>query len=209
MAIGWTRKDLFDVAQAYADRYDAEVENMLIGMLGLAEDRMSRIMRNHDMTAELVMALTGVHNYDLPSDFGGFRTIYTENNTPLMYVNPEQYINLHDVNEGAYFTILAQKLRIVPAIDNTNLYLTYYQRVPPLANDQDTNWVLTDHADIYKTAMMAEIEEFVKNDERSVHYWNKLDAMFAEIKGRDWHDRWSGNSLTIRLEDGSNGPRVD
>lgn len=202
----WTRSDLFSVSIAYADRYDTDVSDQLPFMLGLAEDRMSRIMRNREMSANLSIPVTGAEYYTLPSDFAGMRDINVDGLYTLQYLNPEQATNtkLHKAN-CTYYTIVGNTLHIVPLLESAEgedneIKIIYYQRVVPLVENSDTNWVLTNHSDIYKTALSAEIEVFVKNDERATMFWGQLDSMFGEVERRDWKDRWSGTSLATRLE---------
>lgn len=203
MPLDWTKADLFTVTKAYADRYDAEVNDNLDYMLDLAEDRMSRIMRNREMTAEYaISAVEGQTSYPLPADFAGMRHIQVRDGHTMHYLNPDQLNNTKLVyNQLHYYTVLANSLEIRPSLsDDSWIDIVYYQRVSPLVNDNDTNWILSHHADIYKAAMSAEVEVFVKNDQRAVAFWQQLDAMFSEIENRDWKDRWSGTSLATRLE---------
>lgn len=206
MPASWDRATLLSVVIAYADRYDTEVSDQLPFMLGLAEDRMSRIMRNREMGAQFSIPVTGAEYYPLPADFSGMRDINIDGLTTLPYLNPEQASNAKlNKNQQTYYTIIADQLHVIPLLevadgDTSNIEIVYYQRVTPLINDTDTNWVLDQYADIYKAAMSAEVETFVKNDQRAIMFWQQLDAMFAEIENRDWKDRWSGTSLATRLE---------
>ena len=207
MPLTWTRENLFTVTKAYADRYDAEVNANLPEMLALAEDRMSRIMRNREMTATVdIIIVDGQEYYDLPSDFAGLRDIKviptTGSPTTLQYITPEQANNvIKNSGTTTYYNISANKLRIVNVLSGEGVIeLLYYQRVPPLTDNQSTNWILKHHGDIYKTAMMAEVEIFVKNDPRAVAFSQQLQAMFDELDLRDNKDRWSGTPLATRLE---------
>lgn len=206
MPSSWDRQTLLQVVIAYADRYDADVSDQLSYMLGLAEDRMSRIMRNREMSAQTMIPIDGSPYYELPSDFAGLRDVHIDGPTTLQYVNPEQANNIVlDNIANTYYTIIANQIHLYPTLTvpegkSNNIHITYYQRVTPLLGNSDTNWVLTNHSDIYKTAMSAEVEAFVKNDQRAIMFWQQLDSMFAEIESRDWKDRWSGTSLSTRLE---------
>ena len=206
MPLTWTRQNLFDVTKAYADRYDTEVDDNLVNMLAMAEDRMSRIMRNREMTARVNIVIDGSEYYPLPADFAGLRDIkmVPTNGSPitLHYLTPEQANNvIRDSGPTRYYVIQANQLRLVKPTDGDGVIeLTYYQRVPPLTTDDSTNWILTNHGDIYKSAMMAEVESFVKNDARAAGFWEQLAGMFEELSYRDSQDRWSGTPLATRLE---------
>jgi hypothetical protein len=197
------RKGLLDLIKVYADRFDAEVITALPTLLKVAESRLSRMMRVREMsdtyTTEIV---DGRDYYTLPADFAGMRNIqvkYVNGGivTPK-YVNPEQG---NAPTTSQYYTIITNRLRMSPPLTGPGVIeLAYYQRVAPLVEDTDTTWLLQKNPDTYVCALMAEVEAFVKNDERSALWIAKLDKAFDEINYRDQDDRWSGNPLTINLE---------
>lgn len=198
----WTLDKLISVCKAYADRYDIEVGNSIEDMISLAEDRMSRVLKQRNMsTRKTVPILAGVTDYALDDDFGGMRDISIDDKS-IHYLNPEQ---LNHVSSGnTYYSIIANNIVIKPTPTEDNQYsldIVYYKRIPPLVEaESKTNWLLQSNGDIYVTAVCAEIELFVKNDARANEFWARLGGMFAELETRDWEDRWSGNPLAIRLE---------
>jgi len=203
--MAWTYYELQLACKAYADRYDVEIENSLRWMLPAAESRMSRIMRQREMSSEFTMPIDGSESYDLPSDFAGMRDISIDGITSLHYLNPEQVTNQRSYVGGkTYYSIMGNKLQIVPALTGEgNIKLYYYQRLTPVfgtSNKNLTNWLLQTHPDIYRVAVCAEIEEFVKNDQRAQLLKQQLYELFNEIHVSDWKDRWSGNPLATRLE---------
>jgi len=125
----------------------------------------------------------------------------------LTYVNPVIGTDIKTW-QGAYashsqYTILNNMLYLpCPLKGPGYIELSYYQRVPQLIDDDDTNWVLTNHRDIYLDAISAEIERFAKNDERYTMLWSKVNNAFEEIASRHEKDVWSGGPLTIDVEKG-------
>jgi len=204
----WKYYELETACLAYADRYDIDVDRSLRWMVPLAESRMSRIMRQREMSVDYLITIDGSEAYDLPSDFAGLRDINIDGKASLHYLNPEQMNNQRNYVGGkTYYSIIGNKLHIVPTLNGDgSIKLYYYQRLSPVYNWEDpaykgnTNWLLQTHPDIYRLAVCAEIEEFVKNDVRADMMRNQLYRMFAEMHTSDWKDRWSGNSLATRLE---------
>jgi len=209
--VGMTRAEILDLAKAYADRQDIEVEDKIGEMLSMAEDRMSRIMRNREMSSEMKIPIVdGQDYYALPADYAGLRHIklVLENagERNLTYVQPAMGTSVSgsawDTHSSkTQYTILNNKIYLPRAVKGPGyIELSYFQRVPQLIKPSDTNWVLTHHRDVYLTALSAEIELFAKNDERAALLWQKLDGAFEEISMRNQKDTWSSGPMTISVE---------
>lgn len=202
---GMTRKELFDLAKLYSDRFDADVDVALPKLCALAEGRISRMIRISEMSEPWTTDIVdGREYYELPHDFAGIRNIQyvfeSGSKVSPQYVNPEQ-ANRAMSDGNHYYTIMTDRLRLAPPVSGDGyILLAYYQRIPPLVGDGDSNWMLAKYPDVYISALMAEIETFVKNDERHLMWLAKLDKSFSELTTKDQHDRWSGHSLTIKSE---------
>lgn len=200
------RKTLLDSVIAYADRYsDLEVIAQLDNILYYAEARMSRIMRNREMSTRVVIpAVDGKEWYSLPIDYAGMRDIHytpVDGQTYSMeMLNPMQMNARNNAPTGLkkYYSIEANQLRVINGFGDGDMELLYYQRVPNLTEDTDCNWVLLNHPDIYRNAVLAEVEAFAKNDDRAAQFDAVLNRGFDEIAARDTKDRWSGTPLTMR-----------
>jgi hypothetical protein len=202
---GMTRKELFDLAKLYSDRFDADVDVALPKLCALAEGRISRMIRISEMSEPWTTDIVdGREYYELPHDFAGIRNIQyvfeSGSKVSPQYVNPEQ-ANRAMSDGNHYYTIMTDRLRLAPPVSGDGyILLAYYQRIPPLVDDGDSNWMLDKYPDVYISALMAEIETFVKNDERHLMWLAKLDKSFSELTTKDQHDRWSGHPLTIKSE---------
>ena len=73
--MSWTFFELQVACKAYSDRYDLEVDTNFKRMITLAESRMSRIMRQREMSTSHLIAIDGSRSYNLPVDFAGLRDI--------------------------------------------------------------------------------------------------------------------------------------
>jgi len=76
----------------------------------------------------------------------------------------------------------------------------YGELYPGLFAVTPMQMLLRQHKDIYLTAMLAELEVFVKNDQRAEYFYGKLNALFEEIETRHQQDTWSGQPLTIKSD---------
>lgn len=92
---------------------------------------------------------------ELPADFLEMRDIQFQANPrrQLQYVTP-QYADIYDSSGAsgtpAFYTLVGNQIRLVPAPDSTtNVRISYWQAIPALSGSQTTNWLLRDYPDVY------------------------------------------------------------
>lgn len=95
------------------------------------------------------------------------------------------------------YTIIGSTLYVGP-VDNTNIRLVYYQKIPPLSNSNTTNWLLTAYPDLYLFATLTEMELFGKDMNESGTWKQRRDATLAEINTSD-NFSFRGPSPSIRI----------
>ena len=198
--------EVIAAAQLYADRYDAEVTDNMDQVLRLAESRINRRLKLRQMTTRATMMLVDNQEYyPLPPDFAGMRDV---ENSPtdgprrtLTYFNPEQANEVQARGSTGYaaYTIIADQLQLIPPQADGNIEIVYYQRVPPLTATEPENWASKDYPDLYRDALMSEIELLVKNDERAVLWDTRLNKTVDELVNNDQEERWSGTPMQIRV----------
>lgn len=73
----------------------------------------------------------------------------------------------------------------------------YYAKFAALANDSDTNWLLTNHSDFLLYGALMQAEPFIKNDAR-IALWDRMyQRAKARIRGSDKRERFSGG-ISVR-----------
>jgi len=73
----------------------------------------------------------------------------------------------------------------------------YYKKFADLAADDDTNWLLTNHPDLYLFASLLNAEPFIKNDVR-MQVWSQMyEKAKKRVRGSDRRERFSGG-LAVR-----------
>jgi hypothetical protein len=75
------------------------------------------------------------------------------------------------------------------------LTLIYYQKIPALASDNETNWLLTAHPDLYLFGSLVEANAFTQ-DEKALIWKARRDEIFMEIERLD--EKMKGPS-TVRI----------
>jgi hypothetical protein len=155
----------------------------------LLEARLNRILRTLGMETSTTLT-TDAEAIDLPEDCRKVRSAYLD-------TDPKQ--ELHAVSLGTLrtqygaqtagkpevYAVSGSQLILGPEPDDEyDLQLTYYREIPPLTEDNTTNWLILDHPDVYLYGALVMAEAFLWNDER-VPMWKSawdeaLDEMIRE-----------------------------
>ena len=121
----------------------------------------------------------------------------------LQFLTPQQMTNFAASNQTGdtrYYTIEANQFRVRPTLSDTaTIEITYYQRIPSLSDDVDTNWVLQQESDLYLYGSLAEAERYLKNDARVALWESEYQKALIQLDGSDKRDRWTGTPAKIRV----------
>lgn len=203
--------ELINAAKSYSDRTDV-IQSAAIFIV-MAEARINRALKTQEQTHRIYTnTIDGQEIYLLPDDYNGMRTIqYNAGGVndgskvvSMSYVTPERIIELQEseyVEKELYYTIVNDSIQIHPTLpDGGTLELVFYRKVPNLSSSNSTNWLSDDHPDIYLSGLMTEIELFVKNHESAKLWDSRMTRAITELKDNDVSNRWTGSSLTMRVE---------
>jgi hypothetical protein len=160
----------------------------------MAEVELNRILRVPEME-ETITLTTDSERLELPEDFRRTRALYLD-------TDPRQ--ELENITLGTLrtkyacqttgkpecFAVSGYELVLGPAPDDEyDLILTYFQEIPPLTAEDDVNWLLTDHPDIYVYGAICQAEAFLWNDERLPLWRNAYENAFTQLQdqGKSMH----------------------
>ena len=205
-------KQVKDAAQSYVDRYDQELVGALAGFTKVVESKINTALKTGEQAVRAQIWLErDIEYYGLPSDWGGFRDVelvergsnsinqgtglHPMGGMTLIYVNPEQMNGTNRRERQRYYTVIANQIQVAPPTDNQVLEVVYYQTVPPLSNDTDTNWLTEKHPDAYIFGLCAEICAFAKDAVGFELYKVRFMESLMGIAKDDQVTRWSGPSL--------------
>jgi hypothetical protein len=130
--------------------------------------------------------LTDVGNVPLPSDYLSWRQVtwLGNPNRDLSYVEPSiltsHYPNL-PIDLPSVFSIEGGTLRVMPQ-DPTPLKFLYYQKMSPLTALNPTNWLITEHRDLYLFGALTEAQAYAVNVETAALWKARRDELFDEIE---------------------------
>lgn len=205
-------KQIKESAQGYVDRYDQELVGAIPGFLKVVESKINSALKTGEQSVRAQIWLErDKEYYGLPSDWGGFRDVelvhkgsqslnegtgyHPVGGQTLIYVNPEQMNGTSRRERQRYYTVIANQIQVAPPTDNQILEVVYYQRVPALSQDTDTNWLSDKHPDCYIFGLCAEICAFCKDAVGFELYKMRFAEAIADIAMDDQVTRWSGPSL--------------
>ncbi len=122
-------------------------------LIDLVEADLNRKLRTYNQITTTTLNTTA-QTIALPTDFVDhrFATVQTNPLVTLSYVQPGQIDAMWPIGPGApkNFTIIGTNIKFGPSPDsNYSVQLGYYQKIEALSDSNTTNWVLSNHPDVY------------------------------------------------------------
>lgn len=199
------------IAQSYTDRYDQELVDAIPSFMKIVTGKINNALRTGDQSVRAqIWLLAGEEYYGLPDDWGGARDVEIlpagkrTGGRTLVYLNPEEMNKVKREHPGRsrhnYYTIIAGQIQVAPPADGEVLEIVYYQRLPNLVNDEDSNWLCEKNPDALVFGLCTEIGAFAKDDATYMAYDARFKEALANITQEDQVTRWSGPSLRTRVD---------
>ena len=214
------RAEIIKAAQAYTDRYDDEMVETLPAFFDVVESKVNTALKTGEQSVRAQIHLSdGQEYYGLPDDFGGFRDVELVKKgsanlsvadavsgfggKTLTYASPEYMNQLERRQDGwhqAYYTVIANQIQIAPPAHGDVLEVVYFQKVPSLKGDGDSNWLSEKHPDAYIFGICMEIATFAKDGMAYDGYSTRFRESVSDIIFDDQVTRWSGPSLQTQVD---------
>lgn len=203
-------KEIKEAAQAYCDRYDEELTTSIPAFVKIVEGKINNALRTGDQAirAQIWMERDQEY-YGLPADWGGARDVEIlvngeQHGRTLTYLSPEEMNKVSRQPRGQarhnYYTIIANQIQIAPPTDNEVLEIVYYQRLPALESDTDSNWLTIKSPDAYIFGLCTEISAFAKDEVAFATYQQRFADSLMDITMEDQISRWSGPALRVQID---------
>lgn len=182
----WDRKDLV---------------GLIPDCIVLAESRMNDSLRVAQMEAETTLTLTD-GSASLPDDYLAWRRINSTDNPlrNLEYLDPDLASDTYPFDTAylaSFFTIIGSAVKVYPTSSGT-LQLTYYQQIPPLAENVAGNWVTRRKSGLYLYGALLELSVFFDDDERVATWGTLYDRAMKELQGSDVTSRYAKAAMRIK-----------
>ena len=173
------------VATWLARTADTQITSNVADFITLAEAFLNRNLRVRQMeTVQTFTTTSGAAN--VADGYLAWKRLTWLGSTynSLSYLHPNVFNAYHpEVAAGTpqSFTIEGSTIKIRPTDDSTSFEFLYYTKLTALSDDDDTNWLLTAHPDLYLAATLAEANAFLINPDHSALWAQKRDAIIQEL----------------------------
>lgn len=181
------------------DRND--LSGVINKMVRMAENHLRRKILAVNRESVALLNATG-ETVNLPADFKQARNVRLLTNPPVtlsqLGISTLQERYGYSGQPMAYAVGNGQ-LILGPIPDGPyNLSLRYLQTIPYLSDTNPTNWLLSNHADVYVYATLVQAEAFIKEDLDSLAKWKAaLEEAIRNINSEGVRYRHSGTPARI------------
>tara|TARA_R110001606_G_scaffold383996_1_gene546556 strand:+ start:74 stop:724 length:651 start_codon:yes stop_codon:yes gene_type:complete len=91
--------------------------------------------------------------------------------------------NNNTVGQPVYYAMVDDSIELAPTPDGSyTLQLTYYAKINPLSDSNTTNFVSTDHPDVYLYGALKHASIFLMEDDRIPLFTNQFEKALEEIR---------------------------
>lgn len=168
----------------------------------LAERRINADLdsRQQESLVSLTIAAAAL-SVALPDDAGRIRALSVVSGGELEYMTPAAFSHeqMQTISgKPRAYTVIGADVFVGPVPDaDYTLQLAYWQYVPALVDNAGTNWLITQHPEVYLAASMCESIAYTKNME-ALPMWEQKYAV--ALNGVNKQDSFTGGALRVRSD---------
>jgi hypothetical protein len=185
----------------------ADLTSKIPTFISLLEAYVSRKLRVRQMVTRSDANITSEYTA-LPSDFRALQTlqlISTDPTRPLQFATISELQNqkrLHFTTaKPVYYGIVGNTIQVVPAPDQTyGAEIVYWAALPALSVTNTTNWLLTEHPDLYLYGTLLQAAPYLVNDDRIATWGQIVGSIIEDLNVADEKASKSGNPLRARIK---------
>jgi hypothetical protein len=195
--------DLQASVAAWAHRTDLVA--IIPDFVTMAEARISRDLRiRKQITSSTLVTVANTQSVALPTDWLEFEnvSVATSPSVQLTYV-PVEHIDANFsssyTDTPSCFTIEGDNILFAPTPDAAyNITAIYYARFPSLITNS-TNWLMTNHPNIYLFACLIEVYSYLRNADAAQLYLQRYQSELAQLQNVDDRATHSGSALRVKV----------
>lgn len=196
-----------DLQASIADwSHRTDLTSIVPDFVAMAEARISRDLRlRKQITSTTLTAVGGSQDVALPTDWLELENV-TLGTTParqMTYVTVEQLDSKYP--QGGYnampavYTIEGDILMLGPVPDaDYSIDLIYYARLPSVITSS-TNWLLTNHPNIYLFACLIEAYYYSQHPDQVALYTQRYNEGVKQLQDQDDRATHSGSTLRVKV----------
>ena len=192
MATAISTYDLLQTEIAsFLNRQDLESE--IPTFVRLLEARVNRKTRSWQMVKRAYAVMQPNSEYlQLPGDYLELKRARVVGALTQLPQPPLEYASMAEIDRiqheavvpqmPHWYNIVGNAMRFAPLPDQAyTVEITYYAKLPALAENAQTNWLLADHPDIYLHGALVAASRFLKADPRVPMWKAALDEALGEL----------------------------
>jgi hypothetical protein len=202
MAIS-TYTELIASVANWAHRSDLDA--LMPDFVTMAESRISRDLRlRQQITSASLSATAGVQSVAIPADWLEFENLSVVANPDrnLVYVPVEHIDSAYSsasVGIPAVYTIEGGNILLAPTPSaNYQVDVIYYARFPSLLTNS-SNWLLTNHPNIFLFACLIEAYYFIQDEKMISLFTQRYNEGLQQLQEQDERASHSGSALRVKV----------
>lgn len=183
-----------------------DLTSVIPTFISLAEAQMQRTIRHHKMM-QRSEAEIDTRYFGLPSEWVetvrfhvvGDRT-YRLELTSLDDMLQLRQANGNPTGIPTHFAHVGEQIEVYPTPSGTfDVELLYYEKIPALSATNTTNWLLTDHPDVYLYGALMQSAPYLDDDQR-MQVWSTLYGTAVQAVNQESQKaRYSGAGMRVRI----------
>ena len=175
----------------------SDLTSRMADFVALAESEIRKDVRCQAMETLATGTLTG-ETLDFPTGFVWAKRLKVDRYVQE-YMTPADYADLDEQDDSsARFTIIGQKFYILNGANGDSYSLIYWKSFTAFSADADTNWLLTNHPDVYLWAGLKQVALALKDDTEAMRCDGLYRAAVEKVNRNEWMAASSGSPLTVR-----------
>jgi len=174
-------------------------------LLPMVEARFNRTINSPQR--EVTSSSTPTADITLPADCWQVRDVWLVGSpdVTLEQMSPDEARFHYGTATGSpvAYVISGTTLDLFPtptAISTDVVKIRYQQTIPALSEATATNWLLTQHPDIYLYSLLLQAEAWIVNDERLGIWKTALDEALAELTNLSNRQRYGASPLVRKAQ---------
>lgn len=199
-----TYSDLQTAVANWLNRSD--LTSVIPDFITLAEGRIARQLRiRKQVTNTTLTTVANTQGVTLPTDFLEMENISITSTTPqatLSVVTPEimdrKFPAQYSTGQPVVYCIVGDTLQFGPTPDAAyTISMDYYQRLTALSTTP-TNWLLTNHPNLYLFAALAEAHMYMANEDTAAIWLQRFEKDLETLNVADDESLRSGSIMRVR-----------
>ena len=183
----------------------SDLTSVIPSFIDYAHNKLNRDLRTRQMVQRATASIDSEYSA-FPNNFLQIRDIRLNTN-PVTHLeqitteqqNQERQSHGNTAGQPKFYSVVGETFQVFPTPDTAYTgEIAYYEEIPALSSDSDTNWLLTKAPEIYLYGSLVHAAPYLKDDERIVVWQTLYRDVFNSLETEDEKSRFSGTTPRLR-----------